>query len=242
MHDFEVLLCYVEEHRPALTPVQGLIPVKHVLRMMESFLVKEPSEEKVGTKIFRKRFEDEFLRFYFLDLLAVGSGILSEGRGKKIIPGKCFKKYFEKPLFVRPLGLFLGFCFEFNHEAWFNGGDFGRIVMLRAPFIWKQMFPWINGKEVAWEPWAKRVIKECALSWTAEKQDFSESLMIWGLQRCFIEPLGYLGIVERFMKDGKHGPEIHAVRLTPWGRICMKHLEEMLTKRFSENPDYFSAN
>jgi hypothetical protein len=228
-HDFEVLLKYVEIHRPALTPVQGLIPVKHVLNMMEHFLVKEVSEEKVGAKVFKKRFEDEFPRFYFLDLLAAGSRILSTGRGRKITPGKYFKKYFELPPFYRPAALFQNFCFSFNLEAWFSGGDFGTILMGKAPLIWRRIFPWIGKKEVAWEEWAKRVIKECSLTWTLEKKDYSESLLIWGLQTCFIEPLSYLGIVERYMKDGKYGPELHAVRLTAWGSACLKELENKMS-------------
>ena len=156
--------------------------------------------------------------------------------------GNIFKKYFEMPAFFRPTGLFFNFCFDFNHEAWFAGGDFGLTVMLKAPFIWNRILSWRKEKEVLWEEWAKRVIKECALTWTAENQSFSERSMIWGLKSCFVDTLGYLGVVEQIKKEGKYGPELHAVRLTPWGQVCLKQLEEMLTKRPSQQSDFFSLS
>lgn len=241
-NDFEVLLNYVEAHRPALTPKQGLIPVRHVLKMMESFLVKEPFEEKVGSKIFRKRFEDEFPRFYFLDLLAVGSRILSEGRGGKMTPGKYFKKYFEWPPFYRPAALFYNFCYGFNLEEWFPGGDFGASMMLKAPLVWHRIFPWMKKGEVLWEPWAKCVIKECGLSWNAAYQGCAEESMIWGLKQCFIVPMNYFGMVEMIEAAGKYGPELSSVQLTIWGKSCLDRLQAMLVDAHPQVSGGFSLN
>ena len=68
VHDFEVLLRYVAAQKVMLTPKQQFIPVRHVRNMMADFRVKDPHEEKIGERIYKKRWEMEYPWFYFLDL------------------------------------------------------------------------------------------------------------------------------------------------------------------------------
>lgn len=86
-HDFEVLLRYAAEQKVMLTPKQKFIPVRHVRNMMADFRVKEPHEEKVGERIYKKRWEMEYPRFYFLDLLALSGEFLTITRGGRLSKG-----------------------------------------------------------------------------------------------------------------------------------------------------------
>ena len=83
-HDFEVLLRYAATEKVMLTPKQQFIPVRHVRNMMADFQVKELHEESIGEKIYKKREEMEYPRFYFLDLLALSGEFLTITRGGRL--------------------------------------------------------------------------------------------------------------------------------------------------------------
>ena len=113
-HDFEVLLRYAAEQKVMLTPKQQFIPVRHVRNMMADFRVKDPHEEKIGERIYKKREEMEYPRFYFLDLLALSGDFLTINRAGRLTKGRNWQKFFEAPETGRPFYLFCTFRAGFN--------------------------------------------------------------------------------------------------------------------------------
>src|SRR3990167_5276628 len=155
-HDFEVLLRYAADEKVMLTPKQKCIPVRHIRNMMADFQVKEPHEEKIGDRIYKKREEMEYLRFYFLDLLAVSGGFLTITRSGRLAKGLYWNKFFETPERDRHFLLFCTFRESFNFEAWFlgRGGGFGERLEERAEAVWPHLLEWKDGAPIQWKSWA----------------------------------------------------------------------------------------
>lgn len=65
---------------------------------MADFRVKEPHEGKVGERIYKKRHEMEYRRFYFLDPLALGGEFLTINRTGRLNKGRNWQKFFEAPV------------------------------------------------------------------------------------------------------------------------------------------------
>src|SRR3989338_3894168 len=143
VHDFEVLLRYVAAQKVMLTPKQQFIPVRHVRNMMAGFRVKDPHEEKIGERIYKKREEMEYPRFYFLDLLAISGEFLTITRASGLAKGRNWQKFFEAPEAGRPFYLFCTFRAGFNVENWFlRGGDFGERLEEKWHSIWSRLAEW----------------------------------------------------------------------------------------------------
>lgn len=242
-HDFEVLLRYVDEQKVIVTPKQQFIPVRHVRNMMANFRVKERHGEKIGNRIYQKREEMEYPRFYFLDLLAVGGGFLKLSRKGRIVKGPNWRKFFETPVEERPFLLFQTFRTRFDFDAWFlRGGDFGVDLTEKSEAIWSHIMKWQDdGCEIEWEGWALQVIRNCDLHWDSENQTFARETMIWALKCCLVEPMRYFGVLKLRFKPGEYAPELAAVRLNSIGVQYFKKLESMFAMP-SSLPPWFSPN
>ncbi len=241
-HDFEVLIRYVAEEKVILTPKQRFIPVRHVRNMMEGFRVKEPHEEKVGDRIYKKRWEMEYPRFYFLDLLALSGEFLTITRGGRLSKGPTWQKFFEAPAAGWPFYLFCTFRAQFNVENWFlRGGGFGERLEQKWSNIWSHLAEWKDGQPIEWEAWAARVIEECGLYWGAPDQTYAKDHMVWGLKYCLIEPMNYFGILESEYREGKYSPELETVKLNPTGIDYFKRLD-FGSKVLRDAASWFSAN
>ena len=156
-HDFEVLLRYAAEQKVMLTPKQRFVPVRHVRNMMEDFRGKEPHEEKVGDRIYKKRWEMEYPRFYFLDLLALSGEFLTITRGGRLAKGPNWQKFFEAPAEGRSFYLFCTFRAQFNVEAWFlRGGGFGERLEEKWSDVWSHLAEWKDGQSIKWNTWAAK--------------------------------------------------------------------------------------
>jgi len=241
-HDFEVLLRYVAEQKVMLTPKQQCIPVRHIRNMMMDFQVKEPHEENVGDRIYKKRHEMEYRRFYFLDLLALSGEFLTITRGGRLAKGRNWQKFFEAPEAGRSFYLFCTFRAGFNVENWFlRGGGFGERLEEKWHSIWSRLAEWKDGRSVEWDIWAETIIEEFGLYWEAPDQTFAKKNMIWGLQYCLIEPIEYFGILEREYRQGEYSRQLHRVRLNPTGIDYFKRLD-FGSKVLRDASSWFSAN
>lgn len=197
VHDFEKLLQYVAENKIALTPKLSFIPVRHIKAIMERFQIKEAHEEHIGDKVFKKRDEMEYSRFYFLDLLAVGGGLLKITGKNALEKGPLWKTFFAAEPRERGFLLFCALRYDFNFANWLlRGGDFGKQLEEKSELIWERIVQWRDGKAVNWKSWAVDVIRSCGLHWNSPDQTFASDLAIWGLEYCFFKPLEYFGLVE----------------------------------------------
>lgn len=240
-HDFEGLLGYAAVEKVMLTPKQKCIPARHIRNMMENFRVKEPHEEKVGDRIYKKRHEMEYRRFYFLDLLALSGEFLTINRTGRLTKGRNWQKFFEAPTEGRPFYLFCTFRAGFNVENWFlRGGGFGERLEEKWHGIWSRLSEWKDGRWIEWDTWAEKIIEEFGLHWEASDQTFAKKNMIWGLQYCLIEPTEYFGILELEYRQGKYSQELHSVRLNPTGIDYFKRLD--FGSKVLRTASWFSAN
>jgi len=241
-HDFEISLRYVAEQKVMLTPKQRFIPLRHVRNMMADFRVKEPHEEKIGERIYKKRWEMEYPRFYFLDLLALSGEFLTITRGGRLAKGPNWQKFFEAPIAGRPYYLFCTFRAQFNVEAWFlRGGGFGERLEKKWSDIWSHIAEWKDGQAIEWDAWAAKVIEERGLYWEAPDQTFAKKNMIWGLKYCLIDPMNYFGILESTYREGKYSPELQTVKLNPTGIDYFKRLD-FGSRVLCDTASWFSAN
>ena len=241
-HDFEVLLRYAAEQKVMLTPKQRFVPVRHVRNMMEDFRGKEPHEEKVGDRIYKKRWEMEYPRFYFLDLLALSGEFLTITRGGRLAKGPNWQKFFEAPAEGRSFYLFCTFRAQFNVEAWFlRGGGFGERLEKKWNNIWSHLAEWKDGQSIEWDIWAEKIIEEFGLYWEAPDQTFAKKNMIWGLKYCLIEPMNYFGILESTYREGKYSPELQTVKLNPTGIDYFKRLD-FGSRVLRDTASWFSVN
>lgn len=242
VHDFEILLRYVAEQKVMLTPKQRFIPLRHVRNMTADFRVKETHEEKVGDRIYKKRWEMEYPRFYFLDLLALSGDFLTITRGGRLSKGRNWQKFLEAPEAGRPFYLFCTFRAGFNVENWFlRGGGFGERLEEKWSGIWSRLAEWQDGQSIEWEAWAAKVVKECGLYWGAPDQTFARDHTIWGLKYCLIEPMEYFGILELDYRQGEYSQELKSVRLNPTGIDYFKRLD-FGSKVLRDASSWFSAN
>lgn len=216
--DFTELLRYVGANKVEMTPKQGLVPLRHIKAMMEMFQVKEVHEEAVGDKIFKKRDELEYSRFYFLDLLAISGGFLKINRKNVLVKGPYWESYFSTHLSERGFLLFHAFRYGFDFDNWLlRGSDFGEQVCEKSEMIWFHLLLWRDGQSVDWRPWAENVIKSCKIRWNSIDQSFAIDLASWGLERCFVQALEYFGLVETERIGGEF-KKLKSVRLNAVGR------------------------
>ena len=241
-HDFEVLLRYVTEEKVILTPKQQFIPVRHVRNVMADFQVKELHEEKIGDRIYKKREEIEYPRFYLLDLLALSGEFLTITQSGRLTKGPKWQKFFEAPLAERPFYLFSTFRAQFNVGAWFlRGGGFGERLEEKWSTVWSHLTEWRHGQPIEWDAWATKVVEECSLYWGAPDQTDAKENMIWGLKHCLIEPMKYFGILELEYRQGKFSQELQTVRLNPTGIDYFKRLD-FGSKVLRNVSSWFSVN
>jgi hypothetical protein len=242
-HDFEILLRYVAEQKVMLTPKQKFVPVRDVRNMMTDFRVKEPHEEKVGDRIYKKRHEMEYRRVYFLDLLALSGAFLTITRAGRLTKGRNWQKFFEAPVEGRAFYLFCTFRAGFHAANWFlhRGGGFGERLEEKWYGIWPHLAEWKDGRSIEWEAWAEKIIDEFGLYWTAPDQTSAKKNMIWGLQYCLIEPMEYFGILELEYRQGEYSQQLHRVRLNPIGIDYFKRLD-FGSKVLRSAASWFSVN
>ncbi|MEI7751737.1 MAG: hypothetical protein WCJ71_06565 [Candidatus Omnitrophota bacterium] len=224
VHDFGELLEYAAEKKPALTPSQGLIPLKHVRAMMDGFLVKEPHEHVWGDSIFKKRDEMEYERFYFLDLLAVGGEFLKITGRNTLVKGPGWKIFFTVRPDERGFLMFHSFRYNFSMDGWLSkDADFGEQLEEKSASIWQKMLPWCNGETIEWQPWAEELLLSCDLRWNSPDQSFAKDLAVSSLDHCLIKPLEYFGLVITDRSEGKFS-RLKSVRLNSAGCVYFRRL------------------
>ncbi|MFH0984444.1 MAG: hypothetical protein V1882_02790 [Candidatus Omnitrophota bacterium] len=217
VHDFSKLLQYAAEKKPALTPSQGLIPLKHVRAMMDGFMVKEPHEHIYGDTVFKKRDEMEYERFYFLDLLAVDGEFLKITGRNTLVKGPGWNIFFAVRPEERGFLLFHSFRYSFSMDGWLSRGpDFGEQLEENSEKIWQKMLPWASRETVEWQPWAEELLRSCALRWNSPDQSCAKDLATWALEYCLIKPLEYFGLVIADRNEGKFA-RLKSFRLKPAG-------------------------
>ena len=206
------------------------------------FKIKEPHEEKVGERIYKKRHEMEYRRFYFLDLLALSGDFLTITRAGRLAKGHNWQKFFEAPVEGRSFYLFCTFRAGFNVENWFlRGGGFGERLEEKWSDIWSYLAKWQDGQPIEWDAWAAKIINECGLFWGAPDQTFAKKNMIWGLKYCLIEPMEYFGILELECRQGEYSQELKSIRLNPTGIDYFKRLD-FGSKVLRNAASWFSIN
>lgn len=221
-HDFGVFIQYVADEKIPLTPKQFLIPLRHIRAIMERFQVQEPHEHRIGDLVFKTRHELEYMRFYFLDLLAVGGSFLKITK-KRLVKGPYWKSFFEASEEERPFLLLCAFRDSFNFENWFmRGGDFGEQIEEKASAIWSRMMSWSTGEEIHWNTWAIEVIRFCDLRWGSIDQTHAKEHAVWGLEYCFLTPLRYFGLLE--VKQDEKSHQLQSFHLNQIGCDYFKKL------------------
>lgn len=209
---------------------------------MADFQVKEPHEESIGERIYKKREEMEYPRFYFLDLLALSGEFLTITWGGRLTKGPNWQKFFEAPVAGWPLLLFCTFRTQFNVDAWFlRGGGFGERLEEKWNTVWSHLTEWKEGQPIDWNAWATKVIEECGLQWEAPDQSRAKESMIWALKCCLIEPMNYFGILELEYRQGKYGLELQTVKLNLTGIDYFKRLD-FSSKILRNVSTWFSVN
>lgn len=225
-HDFGVLLRHAAENRIMLTPRQGLVPVRHIRDMMESFRTKEGHEITMGAKIYKKREEYEYPRFHFLDLLALDSRCLKVTRKNTLAKGLSWDRYQKTPPEARPFFVFLIFVFFFYYENWFRGmgGSFAAQFERSRDRIWCSLTGWRDGREVDWRVWAENLIRDTGIRWECQDQTSAERLTLWGLEYALIQPMQFFGILELTHLPGKYSEELSALQLNETGLAWFERL------------------
>lgn len=227
IHDFGKLLQYAAEKKPALTPSQSLVPLKHVRAMMDGFMVKEPHEHIWGDTVFKKRDEMEYERFYFLDLLAVGGEFLKVTGRNTLAKGPGWKTFFVVRPDERGFLLFHSFRYNFSMDGWLSrGADFGEQLEEKSERIWQKMMSWWNGEAVDWQPWAEELLRSCDLRWNSPDQSCAKDIAVWSLAHCLIKPLEYFGLVIVDRTEGKFA-KLNSFRLN---RAGCEYFKRMATK------------
>jgi hypothetical protein len=218
VHDFEELLRYAGENKIILTPKQKFIPLRHIKAIIGQFRINEAHEYCIGEKVFKKRDEMEYSRFYFLDLLAIEGNFLKVTGKNVLTKGAHWKTFFAAEPKERGFLLFHALRYNFNFANWLlRGGDFGEQLEEKAELIWARIFQWRDGAVVIWRLWAEDVIRSCGLHWNSPDQTFANDLAIWGLEYCFFKSLKYFGLVEAEKREGEFS-RLMTFRLNPTGR------------------------
>ena len=209
LHDFEVFLRYVENEKIKLTPKLQFIPLKHVKNINSLFRHREATEYNSRRLNFKYRIEDEFPRFYFLDLLALYSGCLeitSKGYYKK---GQNFADFWASELYQKIGFLFISWWYHFYWEIHFaHGNDFAECLQDKRAFISPILKKTINMPKVDVEKFTGEVISVTGVKWKCEAGDPDNSTAKWAVERIILQAMSYFGAVMIVDKIGISGRKI----------------------------------
>ena len=209
LHDFEVFLRYVENEKIKLSPKLQFIPLKHVKNINSLFRHPEATEYNSHNLNFKYRVENEFPRFYFIDLLALDSGCLeitSKGYYKK---GQNFTDFWESELYQKIGFLFLSWWGHFYWEIHFaHSNDFAECLQDKRAFISPILKKTINMPKVDVEEFTGEVIAATGVKWNCEAGDPANSMAKWAVERIILQAMSYFGAVKIVDKIGISGRKI----------------------------------
>lgn len=222
--DFKSFLSYVCSRKIRLTPKRRWIPMKHIYAI--NTLMRNPLEldQPVGGKVYKTRDEDAAPRLYFMDLLAEAAECIRADKKDVLFRGPEYKNFLKMNGFSKKRWLIASWWFNLDWDTWMPMWDFGKALQAKKEYIVPSL-EWINSirHAVTFKEFVKILSNNLDLYSDFLSRKFSKNEMEWGIERCILRPLNWLGIISiSYGGSGVYG--VKGFYVKPLGTLFIKEL------------------